>query len=116
MVLSFSRDVGAAERARGVNRPSLCWIRSWCCSMLLSGSACPHFFQKLSRVYRGGKVNVTVQHVTSHFISRCILLSSGAPGWIRRRTSQIRFTDGYGDQEHLERTDKGQRTPQPWLA
>src|SRR6266851_3210205 len=75
MVLSFSRDVGAAERARGVNRPSLCWIRSWCCSMLLSGSACPHFFQKLSRVYRGGKVNVTVQRVTSHFISRCILLS-----------------------------------------
>jgi len=35
MVLSCSRDVVAAERARGVNRPSLRWIRRWCCSMRL---------------------------------------------------------------------------------
>src|SRR6266566_94304 len=36
MGLGFSRDVGAAERARGVNRPSLRCLRSCCCSMLLS--------------------------------------------------------------------------------
>jgi len=36
MGLGFSRDVGAAARARGVNRPSLRCIRSWCCSMLVS--------------------------------------------------------------------------------
>lgn len=35
MGLGFSRDVGAAERARGVNRPSLSCSRSWCSSMLL---------------------------------------------------------------------------------
>jgi hypothetical protein len=35
MGLGFSRDVGAAERERGVNRPSLRCLRSWCSSMLL---------------------------------------------------------------------------------
>ena len=32
----------------------------------------------------------------------------GAPGRIRRRTFQILGTDGSGDQEQLERTEKGQ--------
>jgi hypothetical protein len=36
MVLGFSRDVGAAERVRGVNRASLRWNRSWYYSMLVS--------------------------------------------------------------------------------
>jgi hypothetical protein len=75
MVLSFSRDVGAAERERGVNRPSLGCIRSGCCSMLLSvkrvSSLLPEAKQSIAR----REAEVTVQHVTSHFISRCILLS-----------------------------------------
>jgi hypothetical protein len=29
-----------------------------------------------------GSGKVTVQQVTSHFIFRCIVLSSGTPGWI----------------------------------
>src|ERR1700693_3721115 len=60
---------------------------------------------------------VTVQHVTSHFISRCTLLSSGAPGWIRRRTSQIRCHRWLwrSGKEQLERAEKGQGWAQPWI-
>src|SRR5579859_3559832 len=48
------------------------------------------FFQKLSRLYLRREAEVTGQQVTSHCISRCIVLSSDAPGWIRRRASPIR--------------------------
>src|SRR2546426_5365749 len=111
MVLGCSRDVGAAARARGVKRPSLRWIRRWCCSMLVPvkrvSSLLPEAKQSIAR----REAEVTVQHVTSHFISRCILLSSGGPGWIRRRTSQIRCTDGYGDQEQLEQLRRARGEP-----
>src|SRR6266581_9273222 len=107
MVLGFSRDVGAAERARGVKRPSLCWIRRWCCFMLVPvkrvSSLLPEAKQSIAR----READVTVQHVTSHCISRCISLPCGAPGWIRRRTFQIRATDGSCDQEQFERAERG---------
>jgi hypothetical protein len=77
MGLGFSRDVGAAARARGVNRPSLRWVRSWCCSMLVSvkrvSSLLPEAKQSIAR----REVEVTVQQVTSHFIFRCTVLASG---------------------------------------
>ena len=44
------------------------------------------------------EAEVTVQQVTSHCISRCIVVPCGAPGWIRRRTSHIRCTDSSVDQ------------------
>src|SRR6266851_318224 len=75
MVLGFSRDVGAAERARGVNRPSLRWIRSGYCSMLLPVKRVPSRLPEAKQSIPRREVEVTVQHVTSHCISRCILLS-----------------------------------------
>src|SRR6266852_2204668 len=107
MVLGFSRDVVAAERERGVNRPSLRCIRSWCCSMRLPGKRVSSLLPEAKQSIPRREVEVTVQHVTSHFIFRCIVLPCGAPGWIRRRTFQIRGTDGYSDQEQLEQAEKG---------
>ena len=87
MALGCSRDVGAAERERGVNRLSLRWVRSWCCSILLSVKRVSSLLPEAKQSIPRWEAEVTVQQVTSHFISRCILLLSGAPGWIRRRTS-----------------------------
>src|SRR5216684_5458147 len=106
MVLGFSRDVGAAERERGVNRPSLRCIRSWCCSMLLSVKRVSSLLPEAKQSIPRREVEVTVQHVTSHCISRCILLPCGAPGWIRRRKSKS-AADGSGDQVQLERAERG---------
>ena len=53
MGLGFSRDVGAAERERGVNRPSLRCLRSRCSSMLLpvkrESSLLPEAKQSIAR-------------------------------------------------------------------
>src|SRR5437588_9540152 len=87
MALGCSRDVGAAERERGVNRLSLRWVRSWCCSILLSVKRVSSLLPEAKQSIPRWEAEVTVQHVTSHFIFRCILLLSGVPGWIRRSTS-----------------------------
>src|SRR5437588_12242011 len=107
MALGCSRDVGAAERARGVNRLSPRWVRSWCCSILLSVKRVSSLLPEAKQSIPRWEAEVTVQHVTSYFIFRCILLPCGAPGWIRRRTFQIRGTDGSGDQEQFERAERG---------
>src|SRR5579864_2801593 len=59
---------------------------------------------------------VSVHQVTSHCISCCIFLSSGAAGWIRRRHSTSAASDGQGNQEQLGRAEKGQRLAQPWIT
>ena len=68
MVLGFSRDVVAAERERGVNRPSLRCITSWCCSMLLSvksvSSLLPEAKQSIARWE--GECHCTTCDITLH--------------------------------------------------
>ena len=87
MGLGCSRDGGAAERARGVKRPSLHWIRSGCCSMRLSVKRVFSLLSEAKQSIARREARVTGQQVTSHCISRCIVLPCSAPGWIRRRTS-----------------------------
>jgi len=75
----------AAERERGVNRPSLRCSRSWCCTMLMSVKLVSSLLPEAKQSIPRWEADVTVQYVTSHFISRCISLSSGVPGWIKSR-------------------------------
>jgi len=74
MALGFSRDISAA-RERAVNRPSLGCTRSWCCSILLPVKRVSSLLPEAKQSIPRWEAEVTVQHVTSHFISRCILLS-----------------------------------------
>ncbi len=75
MALGFSRDISAAARERAVNRPSLGCTRSWCCSILLPVKRVSSLLPEAKQSIPRWEVEVTVQHVTSHCISRCILLS-----------------------------------------
>ncbi len=58
-MLGCSRDVGAAERERGVKRPSLHWIRNWCCSMLVS-------VKRASSLHSGAKQTIPEEGSGSH--------------------------------------------------
>ncbi len=69
----FSRDVGAAERERGVNRPSLRCSRSRYCSMRLSLKSVSSLLPEAKHSIPRREADVTVQQVTSHCISCCIL-------------------------------------------
>src|SRR5437016_7862915 len=75
MGLGCSRDGGAAARA--VKRPSFHWIRSRCCSMRLPGKRVSSLLPEAKQSIARREAEVTVQQVTSHCISRCILLSIG---------------------------------------
>src|SRR6266702_1821158 len=77
MAPGFPRDISAAARARAVNRPSLGCTRSWCCSILLSVKRVPSLLPEAKQSIPRREAEVTVQQVTSHFRSRCILLSIG---------------------------------------
>src|SRR5205807_10060480 len=75
MALGFSRDISAAARERAVNRPSLGCTRSRCCSRLLSVKRVSSLLPEAKQSIPRWEADVTVQQVTSHFISCCILLS-----------------------------------------
>jgi len=70
------------------------------CSCLWS--ACPHFFQKLSRVYRGGKRKslYNMWHHTAYLAAYYfpVVRLVGSGGGYPKSAA----TDGYGDQEQLE--------------
>src|SRR5437762_12147946 len=84
MTPGFSRDISAAARERAVNRPSLGCTRSWCSSILLPVKRVSSLLPEAKQSIPRREAEVTVQHVTSHFISRCISLPCSAPGWISR--------------------------------
>jgi len=84
----FSRDVGAAERARGVNQPSLGCSRSRCCSMLLPvkrvPSLLPEAKQSIAR-YAVGCHCTTCDiplHISLHISERCPI--SLRSSWVLR--------------------------------
>src|SRR5260370_1232808 len=54
---------------------SLGCTRSWCCSILLPVKRVSSLLPEAKQSIPRWEAEVTVQHVTSHFISRCILLS-----------------------------------------
>src|SRR2546425_695147 len=78
MGLGFSRDAVAAER--GVNRPSLRWIWSWCYSMRLSVKRVFSLLSEAKQSIARREAEVTGQQVTSHCISRCIVHPAGSGG------------------------------------
>src|SRR6266849_2070587 len=104
-LLGFSRDVGAAERARGVN---LRWVRSWCCSMLVSVKRVPSLLPeaKQSIPRWEGECHCTTCDIALH-----ISLHIAFQWWARLDQAedipQSAATDGYSGQEQLEQAEKG---------
>src|ERR1700751_98526 len=70
MGLGCFRDVGAAARETGMNRPSPRWIRSWCSSMLVSvkrvSSLLPEAKQTIPE--EGGGCHCTTCDITLHIL------------------------------------------------